>query len=63
MDDYSRHEALDRTNLMCDMILNNLLDHPYMLENKDLRGMVMRAIVLLETVYQQIGEEHLSDSK
>ena len=58
MNDYLRHEALDRTNLMCDMLCNNLLDHPYMLDNKDLRGMVMRAIVLLETVYQQIGEEH-----
>jgi hypothetical protein len=63
MNDYLRHEALDRTNLICNIIGQNLLEHPYVLNSKELNGMVYRALVLLETVYQQIGEEHLNEPR
>lgn len=61
MNDYARHEALDRTRLICDLIIDNLLDHPYVVANSEYRAAVWSAVELLEVVYQQIGKEHLSE--
>jgi len=59
IDDYHRHEALDRTHLLCNMIDSHLLSHPFIEARGDLHEQVQQAVAMLASVYQKIGEEHL----
>jgi hypothetical protein len=58
-DDYSRHEALDRTSIFCNMLGDQLLDHHYIQEHPKFRDKVEAAIALLAGLYQEIGAQHL----
>jgi hypothetical protein len=61
MDDYSRHEALDRASIFCNMLSDQLLDHHFIQEHPRFRGKVEAAIRLLAGLYQEIGAEHFSE--
>lgn len=60
IDDYSRHEALDRTSIFCNMLSNQLLDHHFIQSRPEFRMKVEAAVKQLFSVYQAIGAEHLS---
>lgn len=58
-DDYSFHEALDRTHVVLCMIDDHLLDHPVIADNERLRRKAEKASKNLADLYQLIGDEHL----
>ena len=59
-DDYSRHEALDRTCMLAQTLSFWLLQHPYIDSKPELGQKIARAVELLYEVYNDIGEEHLA---
>lgn len=59
IDDYSRHEALDRSFLLMDMIYQILVSHPYIQSQPKLQAHAEKAADQLNKVYQAIGREHL----
>jgi hypothetical protein len=59
IDDYHKHEALDRTLIIINMIDELLLGHSYFLERPELRDKAGTALETLMEVYQAIAKEHL----
>lgn len=59
LDDYHRHEALDRACMLAEILSSWLLQHPYIESKPKLGAKVGRAIKLLNKVYNEIGKEHL----
>lgn len=53
--DYDRHEALDRTSLLIDMICSYLLYHQFVRADDALLTKVSKAHEILCDVYQSIG--------
>lgn len=48
-------EALDRANILCDMVEDILLTHPVYLKHKKLRNKLEMAQDIIGEVYQQVG--------
>lgn len=61
MGDYDRHEALDRTSLLCDILGKHLMDHQFIQSRPDLLKDLEAAQSLIAGVYQRIGTDHLVD--
>lgn len=55
LDQFHRHEALDRASLVADERGDTLLDHPYLVAHPALRSEVEYAMRLISDVYQEIG--------
>lgn len=55
LDDYHRHEALDRANMLAQIVGEWLLDHPYVQQRPELVRMVSLAQSALADAYQLIG--------
>lgn len=55
LDDYHRHEALDRCHVINSMLCDYLLEHPFIAQNEWLRQRVGDAVSILGDVYQAIG--------
>ena len=60
IDDYHRHEALDRACMLAQTVILNLLQHPYIDAHPELGEKVGKAVELLYAVYNDIGREHLA---
>lgn len=58
-DDYHRHEALDRTNMLMEMVERYLLEHPYIQADTMLTETAEHVCSSLMHIYQAIGKEHL----
>lgn len=58
-DEFHRHEALDRTSMIAQMVGIWLLEHPAIQQNAKVRKKIEKAANLLADAYQQIGESHL----
>lgn len=58
-DEFHRHEALDRTSMIAQMVGIWPLEHPAIQENTKVRRKIEKAANLLAEAYQQIGESHL----
>lgn len=58
-DDYDRHEALDRTWMIMQMVEQHLLEHPYIQADLMLTENIEHVCTTLMHVYQTIGKEHL----
>ena len=52
------HELLDRTNLVVNMIEDNLLSHPSCALNPEWYALADQAADVLRSLYQRIGAEH-----
>jgi len=52
------HELLDRTNLLVNMIEDNLLSHPSCALNPEWYALADQAVDALRNLYQRIGGEH-----
>jgi hypothetical protein len=59
IDDYHRHEALDRASMLAQNLSVWLLQHPYIDSQPHIRAKVVEAVNLLHDVYQEIAVEHL----
>lgn len=57
--EYLRHEALDRTSVVADMVETHLSEHEFIAANPKYASKIEAAHTLLREVYQAIGEEHL----
>lgn len=55
LDNYSRHEALDRAHLLASMVGDWLLSHPYIAADKKLKKRAKVAMRELAQLYQDIG--------
>jgi hypothetical protein len=58
-DEYSYHEALDRTSVIMNIIDDNLSNHPVVLDNEDVRELIDKAQEELAKAYQLLGEKSL----
>ena len=59
IDDYSQHEALDRSSMLAQMVGIWLLEHPAIQAAPKVRRKVEKAVRLLSDAYQEIGAAHL----
>ena len=59
LDDYHRHEALDRSCILAQTVILNLLQHPYIDAHPKLGEKVGKAVELLYEVYNEIGREQV----
>lgn len=57
LDEFHYHEALDRMNLMCDIIEESVVHHPVIDKHGNLKKKVLKAQQLLSEVYQEIGSK------
>lgn len=55
LDGYHEHEALDRLHIVCSMIDDHLLDHPYIQSRPDLLRRVSEASKSLADAYCLVG--------
>lgn len=58
-DDYDRHEALDRSYMLMQMIEQHLLEHPYIQADPMLTETAEHICTSLMHIYQAIGRKHL----
>lgn len=63
LDDYHRHEALDRSNMLANMVASWLMEHPYIESNPPLARKAEDAFDALYALYQAIGLGHLPELK
>lgn len=61
MDEFSYHEAIDRSFIVSEMLEDILLNHPVISKHKKLRKRVEKAADLIGEVYQKVSE--ISDKK
>lgn len=59
LDQFHAHEALDRSNMLVEIIDQQLLTHPYIKADPKKVALVEKATKALFKLYQQIGYEHL----
>lgn len=55
LDDYHRHEALDRANMLANMVATWLLEHDYIAAHPELTRKAAEAFEALSALYQEIG--------
>ena len=56
-DKFHRHEAIDRCDLFARMVEDNLLSHPAVQANAEVRVLIEVAITSLAEAYQVLGQE------
>jgi len=56
------HELLDRTNLVGDLLEQQILSHPACVANFEWYAQAAAAVALLRDLYQQIGASHAGDN-
>lgn len=61
LDDYHRHEALDRACMLSQIVATWLIDHPYIEAHPDLSRKAATAFEALSDLYQAIGVRHLPE--
>lgn len=54
---FGRHELLDRTNLIGDLVEESLLNHPACINNPEWFALVSQAVESLRELYQRIGQD------
>ena len=54
------HELLDRTNLIGDLLEQQLLSHPACVANSEWYAQAAMAVAILRELYQQIGASHVA---
>ena len=59
MDQFSEHEALDRTHCIQHMLEQLLLDHPVIQGDAEFQELAEKAAEALAELYQAIGRKHL----
>ena len=57
LDEFSRHEALDRSSMILNIIDTHLLQHPVIKLDKELKEKVTKSAELLYEVYQELGSK------
>ena len=57
LDEFHYHEALDRTNLICDILEQQILPHPVFEKHEDLKKEMEDAIGVLYKVYSKVGKK------
>src|SRR5438045_6293374 len=55
------HELLDRTNLIADVLEQQVLSHPACVANFEWYAQAATAVALLRDLYQQIGASHVAN--
>jgi hypothetical protein len=58
-DEYTAHEALDRTCMVMQIVEQHLLEHPHIQADPMLTETVEHVCTSLMHVYQAIGKDHL----
>lgn len=58
LDEFHRHEALDRCSLLVDVISVHLLDHAYIQAHPEYAKKIEESARILFEVYQSIGSEY-----
>ena len=59
LDNYSYHEALDRSYLFPSLVDRELSNHPVIKINKKLSKKVDKILTLMFEVYQEIGDKSI----
>ena len=62
IDNYSYHEALDRTHIQLSNLENALGDHPVILANSNAKELYDNAVENLAELYQVLGRNHLENT-
>ena len=62
IDNYSYHEALDRTHIQLCNLENALGDHPVILTNSNAKELYEKAVENLAELYQFLGRIHLENT-
>lgn len=57
LDDFSWHEAMDRTHCISEMLDRFVYEHDVMHQHNDLRALANKAIEAVEKLYQAIGRK------
>lgn len=57
LDQFHRHEAIDRCDLFARMVEDNLLSHPAVQANAEVRVLIEVAITSLAEAYQVLGQD------
>lgn len=57
IDEFSKHEALDRSAMILNIIDTHLLQHPVIKLDKELKEKVTKSAELLYEVYQELGSK------
>lgn len=63
IDEFHRHEVLDRIHLILCMIEDHVMNHPLTEENKELSEMLMNVSSNLAECYSYVGKLHIKRSK
>lgn len=58
-DEYTAHEALDRTWVIMQLVEQHLLEHPHIQADTMLTETVEHVCTSLMHIYQAIGDKHL----
>ena len=59
LDEFHAHEVLDRLHLICSMVDDFLLSHPYVTQNVEIEAAIIDAEANLTRAYQMVGEKTL----
>lgn len=62
IDNYSYHEALDRTHIQLSNLENAPGDHPVILTNSNAKELYEKAVKNLAELYQALGRIHLENT-
>ena len=54
------HELLDRSNMIGDLVEENILNHPSCVQNPEWYALADQAVTALRELYQRIGAIHLA---
>lgn len=57
LDSYHKHEALDRCHVVCSMIDDFLVNHPYVEQEPIIKAKIKLALKYLSEAYQMIGAD------
>ena len=63
LDKFHYHEAMDRTNILCENINDHLLQHPVCKLDKEISIKVELALDTLYEAYQIIGSRDIKNEK
>ena len=55
LDPFHAHEVIDRSHVICCMIDDFLLDHPYVVAHPDIKAKIEKGQMLLADAYQELS--------
>ena len=61
LDEFHYHEALDRTSMVCDILDQQVSEHPVFEKHPDLKKEIDKAIDALYTVYSKIAKKMINE--